>query len=62
MRYEIRDGLIEVTSQSTDDDYVEPSYEDPFLLKGQCLLALVAAGLGGLLAPLVCDRRREQDG
>jgi len=30
---------------------------DPVLIVGQCLLALIAAGLGGVLAPLVSDLR-----
>jgi hypothetical protein len=36
-----------------------PAYEDPFLIVGHCLLALVAAGIGGVLAPVVADRRGE---
>ncbi len=36
--------------------------QDPFLVVGHCLLALVAAGIGGLLAPLVCGRRRGREG
>jgi len=31
---------------------------DPVEIVGKCLLALLAAGLGGVLAPLVSDLRR----
>ena len=57
LTFEIKGGLIEVVSNSDHQDYIEPAYEDPLLLTGHCLLALAAAGLGGLFAPLVCDRR-----
>jgi hypothetical protein len=42
--------------------YIDPSYEDPLLLAGHCFLALAAAGLGSLFAPMVCDRTRQQAG
>jgi hypothetical protein len=63
MAYEIKGGLIEVVSEIDrleHHGYLEPAYEDPLLLTGHCLLALAAAGLGGLFAPLVCDRRLKQ--
>lgn len=56
LSYGVKDGLILINS---DHDEERPAYEDPFLVIGQCLLALLAAGLGGLLAPLVHDARDE---
>jgi hypothetical protein len=55
LTYRIRDGLILITSKESS---VTPVYEDPFLIVGHCLLALAAAGVGGIVAPLVLDRRR----
>jgi hypothetical protein len=54
--YSIRDGLLLISSEESAPT---PVYEDPFLIVGHCLLALFAAGLGGLVAPLVSDVRRE---
>jgi len=62
LTYEIKGGLIEVVSDINHGDFLEPAYQDPLLLAWHCLLALAVAGLGGLLAPLVCDRRLEQAG
>jgi hypothetical protein len=50
----LRDGLLLITNEYTEDPFL--IYEDPFLLVGNCLLALLAAGLGGALAPLVAER------
>jgi hypothetical protein len=58
LAYSVRDGYLLISS----GDAVLPVYDDPFLIVGHCLLALVAAGLGGVLAPLVSDRRIEPPG
>lgn len=47
--YRVRDGFILITSEENET----PVFMDPYLTIGHCLLALVAAGLGGSLAPLV---------
>jgi hypothetical protein len=56
LTYRIRDGLLLITSK---ESAVVPVYQDPFLIFGHCLLALLAAGVGGIVAPAFCDRRRE---
>jgi hypothetical protein len=56
LSYAIRDGLLMITSEESE---VTPVYQDTFLIVGHCLLALLAAGLGGIVAPLVFDMRRE---
>ena len=61
LTYGIKGGVLLITSESTYEEF-DRAYDDPFLLTGQCLLALVAAGVGGLLAPLVHDSRREHAG
>jgi hypothetical protein len=47
--YRVRDGILLISS----DDDETPVFVDPFLTVGHCLLSLIAAGLGGLLAPLM---------
>jgi hypothetical protein len=54
LMYNIRDGLLLITSE---ESAVTPVYEDPFLIVGHCLLALFASGFGGLVAPMVCGTR-----
>ena len=58
--YVIRDGLVIITAAKSAADL--PFYVDSFVIVGHCLLALVAAGLGGLSAPLVAGRRRKNAG
>jgi hypothetical protein len=59
LQYYVKDGLLRITSSDTG---MSPSDDDPFLIVGHCILALIAAGLGGVLAPLVSDRYREPPG
>ncbi|WP_165227271.1 hypothetical protein [Aquisphaera insulae] len=59
LNYRIKGGLIEVVSEVTYYSQVElpdPAYEDPLMLTGHCILALAAAGLGGLLSHLKYQR------
>jgi hypothetical protein len=55
LAYCIRDGFLTITSEES----ASPVYEDPFLIGGHCALALFAAALGGVLAPLVSSTPRE---
>ena len=54
--YMVRDGLLLITSA---ESAVTPVYQDPFLIVGHCLVTLLAAGLGGIAAPLVAGSRRK---
>lgn len=54
MTYRIRDGVLFITSE---ESAITPIYQDPFLIVGHCVLALLAAGFGGAVAPLFCVRR-----
>jgi hypothetical protein len=58
LAYSVRDGYLLIGAAGA----VLPVYDDPFLIVGHCLLALMAAVLGGVLAPLVSDRRIEPRG
>ncbi len=53
LAYSIRDGVLLITSTESART---PVYQDPFLTAGHSLLALLAAGLGALLAPLLPSR------
>ena len=64
LTYVVDGGLLAIAS--TEGDPPVPywadfpaAHADPFLVVGHCLLALLAAALGGLLAPLVCGPRRQ---
>jgi hypothetical protein len=50
LRYDVRDGLLCITAESAVDTAPEVDY---YVLLGHCVLALLAAGLGAALVPLV---------
>ncbi len=54
--YSVKDGYLWITIE----DAVSSDLEDPLLIVGHCLLALLAAIIGGVAAPLVSDARRER--
>jgi hypothetical protein len=58
LKCDVRDGLLQITWEGAQ----LPVNDDPVLIVGQCLLALIAAGLGGVLAPFVSDLRRGPPG
>ena len=53
LTYLIRDGVLVITSEQIADT---PIYQDPFLIAGHCVLALLAAGFGGVAAPMFSVR------
>ena len=63
LTYGVEGGLLLIVNEGDPDpsplSLARPPIDaDPFLVIGYCLLALLAAGVGGLLAPLVCGSRR----
>ena len=62
MTYGVKDGVITITAELSDEDENTAAYEDPFLVVGHCVLAWLAACLGGVLAPLVAGRGGEATG
>jgi hypothetical protein len=54
--YCIDDGFLKISSESR----VWPVYQDPFLMGGHCIFALIAAALGGALTRLVAGARRRR--
>ncbi len=59
LHYFVRDGCVRITSL---DDESQPEGEDPYRIVGHCLLALIAAAIGGMLAPLVAAVSRDRPG
>ena len=53
LEYIVKDGLLLITSPDEMDALWMTQHGDPFQIVGHCLLALIAAGLGGIAAPLV---------
>ena len=51
LTFAVRDGFLMITESGA----ALPVYEDPFLIVGHCLLALIAAGTGAAMVPLVAD-------
>jgi hypothetical protein len=56
LAYYVSDGFIKISSESR----VWPVFDDPFRMSGHCILALIAAAAGGVLAPLVGSARSRQ--
>jgi hypothetical protein len=52
--FSVQDGYVLITSE----DHVASDLEDPFLIVGHCLLALLAAGFGAVAAPFISSEDR----
>jgi hypothetical protein len=57
LTYTVKAGFVMITSEWA----VMPVHDDPFLIVGHCLLALVAAWLGGVLGPMASGSTRTQE-
>lgn len=56
LAYVIKDGYLMITSRDYENDDALLRKVDAFQVAGHCVLALLAAAVGGLTAPLVCGR------
>ena len=56
LTYSVGNGLLVISAVESE---INPYYHDSFMIVGHCLLTLLAAGLGGFLAPLVPGKCRE---
>ena len=54
--YDVKGGYLRITSE---DQISSMDVQDPFLIVGHCLLALLAAGFGAIAATLVAGAKRE---
>jgi hypothetical protein len=59
LAYGVKDGLLVITSRESEDMALSSASEDAFQVVGHCILALIAAGIGGLATPFVCDLARK---
>jgi hypothetical protein len=62
LAYSVKDGLVFITSEESHDESLRSASADAFQVVGHCVLALIAAGLGGLAAPFVCNLTRKLGG
>ena len=53
LTFVVRDGFLMISEAGA----ALPVYEDPFLIVGHCVLALLAAGVGGVVALVVAGER-----
>ncbi len=53
LAFGVRDGFLMISSVES----MPPPYEDPYLMGGHCVLALIAAAVGGVCGPLVSNAR-----
>jgi hypothetical protein len=60
LAYSVKDGLVFITSRESHDEALVSEPEEPFQVVGHCVLALIAAGIGALAAPLVCGLTGER--
>jgi hypothetical protein len=58
LAFVVRDGMLLITSTESSGGSFTSAYDDPYQVVGHCLLALIAALVGGFAAPLVCDLTR----
>jgi hypothetical protein len=59
LTYAIQDGVVLITSEKAGEEEPFSVGVDPYLSVGHCLLALLAAGLGAVLARWFCTPRDE---
>jgi hypothetical protein len=57
--YSVKDGFLLITSQESLDTTLRSHSADAFQVVGHCVLALIAAGIGGVAAPFVCGLSRK---
>ncbi len=60
LTYYVEDSCLQIISQDSED--IIPESDDPFLIAGHCLIALIAAAIGGVIAPVVSALHRERPG
>ena len=62
LEYVVKDGLLLISTGESISFQMLSAPMDAFQVAGHCVLALIAAGIGGLAAPFVCDLARRRAG
>ena len=62
LEYGVKDGFLFITSEESYDEPELSGWADAFQVVGHCVLALIAAGIGGVAAPVVCALAGERRG
>jgi hypothetical protein len=57
LAYRVKDGYLMITCDGESKTELLPGAENPFVIVGHSLLALLAAAFGGIAAPIVAGRR-----
>jgi hypothetical protein len=60
LAYRVKDGFVMITCDSDVESELLPIAENPFMIVGHSLLALLAAAFGGIAAPVVAGRRERR--
>ena len=53
LAYGVKDGFLFITSAESYDEPELSAWADAFQVVGHCVLALIAAGIGGVAGPVV---------
>jgi hypothetical protein len=56
LAYRIKDSYLIITCDGESRTELLPGAENPFVIVGHSLLALLAAALGGIAAPIIARR------
>ena len=62
LAYVVKDGVLEITSREAAAYHLRSTAGDAYQVAGHCVLAMIAALLGGLAAPFVCGLARKSAG
>jgi hypothetical protein len=60
MQYVVKEGLLEITSREMAIHQLRSSADDAYQVAGHCVLAMIAAALGGLASPVCCGMGRKK--
>jgi hypothetical protein len=61
LEYVVKDGVLLITDPWSARSFRSSRQNDPFSIVGQCVFALIAAGLGWFATPIVCNLARRKN-
>ncbi len=60
MQYVVKEGVLEITSRDMAIHQLRSAADDAYQVAGHCVLAMIAAALGGLASPVFCGMERKK--